>query len=50
MYNADGVLSKVTSIDFIEADTQVYDFNVESVDTYLAGGYLIHNTNGEVLK
>ena len=51
LVNGDYLLSsevepvEITSIEVISGEVHVVDFNVEEVDVYFAGGYLVHNAN-----
>jgi hypothetical protein len=37
----------IESIEFVNETLETVNFNVESLDVYFAGGYLVHNVYGK---
>mgnify|MGYP002854195444 CR=1 FL=1 len=43
LFSHDGEVVKLDSIEWIEGEVEVINFDVEPLDVYFAGGILVHN-------
>ena len=41
--NGDGEMVKIDTVEWIEGEVEVINFDVEPLDIYYAGGVLVHN-------
>lgn len=45
-----GQAVEVASLDFVDAGVRVFNLDVISPDTFMAGGFLVHNKNGKAVN
>jgi len=47
LFKTDNEFEEIESIEFINEELETVNFNVESLDVYFGGGYLVHNVHGK---
>ena len=47
LFKTDNEFEEIESIEFVNETLETVNFNVESLDVYFGGGYLVHNVHGK---
>jgi len=47
LFKIDNEFEEIESIEFVNESLETVNFNVESLDVYFGGGYLVHNVHGK---